>query len=72
MKITIKDKKINVTPEYPCLKCSEFDNAIVFFSSPNTGVVIRGTKYKVGDYRNDWHMAAFVKFSGTVELSNEQ
>ena len=53
------------------------DNMIVYFLANKVGWVIAypglydGFRYEIGHYGDNWDMAKFKKFTGTLELSND-
>ena len=74
MKSTINDPLIS-TKEFPKLMCYILrKNLVILFSKDKTGTVVSdsslGEYYSLGYHDNDWNMAFFEDYEGTVTLEN--
>ena len=73
MKVTINKNDGNNKAEYPCLKIA-VDDDIVLFYDVSKGVKISnpsGSFIGVGEYFEDYHMASFSPFTGSITLEND-
>ncbi len=80
LKITFKgllDNTVVETPyadkerKYPYLGIDEYDLLLIFFTAPNTGVVLCSTSIgsgKTGDYSTDWMEEDFFQVSTELKM----
>ncbi len=73
MKAVINEKETPQQPKYPCLMiASETTNIIVLFWKYGIGVVVGNPNtITIGAIKDDWNMARFTPFTGSITLSND-
>lgn len=69
MKITIDEKPSTPQPEYPRLM--GYNDAVVMFDKPGSGMVIKHWAYPAGSYEHGCDMSVWKPFTGSVTLSND-
>lgn len=74
MHAKINEVKKNGQPEYPMLMISKNEpKYVVLFTKKNCGMMIQPNKfYERVHYSENWLMAEFEPFTGTITLSNEE
>lgn len=72
--------KVTITPQstaYPCLKCREDEEGVVYliilFTDPKRGMVVYhndNTGNVLGDFSHAWDEPKFLPFNGSITLQN--
>jgi hypothetical protein len=75
MKVEVKENETKKELGFPCLMKSEETGLLVLFYAYRKGVVLslgeKETSWKVGELNNEFYMANFKPFKGSITLSND-
>ena len=72
MKSAIDENKKEQSRNYPYLGELGFDNLVILFTEPRTGIVVsQGNGWDIGDNNDSWNESDFKPFNGKVILSND-
>ena len=67
MKSKVKPRKEPELVTYPCLRIGA-NGLVVLFIHQDTGMVVGGDQFRIGEYSTEWRFDSFASYEGSVEL----